>query len=219
MWEYQWENTNCPSILCSLLKKGLWGKSAQGGISCFQHHAITHTLNLTNIHSHSHTHTHSLWGLSSATSDSKALFMVVKLRAAGWRFGSSSCGIGLFLDEENTPLPPPPPPLLLLLPAETDTCSSSCRNTPALLVSACRSEDTSAAPLSFNNSRFYKSPIVKNKFSVLLPCVPVFIQTPEPFPTSSPASFPVWCKTQSLRKYRLAGELKHDTGFSGYTVR
>ncbi|KAK5924633.1 hypothetical protein CgunFtcFv8_017229 [Champsocephalus gunnari] len=41
--------------------------------------------------------------------------MVVKLRAAGWRFGSSSRGIGLFLDEENTPpplppLPPPPPP-------------------------------------------------------------------------------------------------------------
>lgn len=129
------------TCLSSSLKMELSNKYMKGRYS------IKAINTMLNPHTHTHTLSQSWGGLSSATSDCKALFMVVKLRAAGWRFGSSSRGIGLFLDGEKIPFPPSSTHSPLLS-AETDTCSSSWRYTRALLASVGRRGNSACAMTS-----------------------------------------------------------------------
>lgn len=152
---------------------------------CSQYHVITHT--------------YSLRGLSTATSDSKALFTVVKLRAAWWRFGSSSRGIGLFLDERYTP-------------SSSSSSSSLQRRTHAVHhvetppLCWCRwaggGRYKCCSTLSSNNSSFSKPRIEKKE---LVPCVPAFISFLQ-------FSQPLFHNNTS--KYKLAGKRKKKKGFS-----
>ena len=118
MYEYQLENTKCPSIPSSLLKTRPWGKFTQeGGVE--GDFLLSASYN-NNTHTHTHTHTHTVSQSVSGVFPQQPL--TLKLFSWWWSWERQGGGLvhppveldyfwmrrtPLFLPP---PLPPPPPP-------------------------------------------------------------------------------------------------------------